>query len=348
MLGSISERKGALLEDPDTSTWKILNFTGKADSNSEEGWTLLPDGTVLTIDVAGQSSTGMHSETYNYLTDTWHSAGSTVVRLWSGKALCGTGDGGEIGPAILRPEGTVIAFGANFCGSGNTAEYAPALKLWAAGLAVPAGITGTLNDVADGPASILPDGNILVATSPGWGRPPTTFWEFGFSDDSWISIPQPAFTKPGSTEGGRMLVLGSGNVMYSQTGTDELWIYSKDTQYPDAWRPTICNGCYPTTVQKGKTYSISGTQFNGLSGGAAYGDDYQSATNFPLVMVTNNSTGDKHYARTHDFRPNGVQTGNILTISMFDVTPNIETGMSTLVVIANGIPSLPVTINVTK
>ena len=33
-------------------------------------------------------------------------------------------------------------------------------------------------DIADGPAALLPDGNVLIDTSPGFGNAPTYFFEF--------------------------------------------------------------------------------------------------------------------------------------------------------------------------
>jgi hypothetical protein len=101
----------------------------------------------------------------------------------------------------------------------------------------------------------------------------------------------------------------------------------------------------------GQTYTVSGTQFNGLSQGAAYGDDVQSATNYPLVQITNNATGHKFFARTHDHSTMAVATGNAITSTQFDILPTssgTEFGASTLVVIANGIPSKPVGITVSQ
>jgi hypothetical protein len=252
----------------------------------------------------------------------------------------------EVGPAVLRPDGTVFATGANLCGPGNTSIYDTKTGEWKAGPVIPDDA-----DIADGPASILPDGHVLVDTSPGYGTGPSTFWEFGL-DDSWITIDQP--TKPPlpsnqSTVHGRMLVTGSGSVMFMLTDGDTIWIYTKKGgwTYPDSWRPTICEGCYPTDVYIGQVnYAVAGTQFNGLSQGAAYGDDAQSATNFPLVLFTNIRSKHKFYARTHDHSTMGVATGSDLVSTLFDITPNIEPGKSTMVVIANGIPSLPVNITV--
>src|SRR5262249_39906121 len=95
----------------------------------------------------------------------------------------------------------------------------------------------------------------------------------------------------------------------------------------------------------GQTYTISGTQFNGLSQGASYGDDAQMATNYPLVRITNRGTGHVQYARTHDHSRMGVATGSLAVSTQFDAPAGLESGPSDLVVVANGIPSASVLIN---
>jgi len=88
-------------------------------------------------------------------------------------------------------------------------------------------------------------------------------------------------------------------------------------------------------------------QFNGLSqAGGGMGDEYQSSTNYPLVQITNNSTKDVFYARTHDHSTMGVATGSKTVSTHFDVPSGMETGASSLVVVANGIPSSPVSVTV--
>ena len=52
------------------------------------------------------------------------------------------------------------------------------------------------------------------------------------------------------------------------------------------------------------------------------------------------------FAKTHDHSTMGVATGNATVSTNIDVPSNVETGASTLVVIANGIPSAPVSITV--
>jgi hypothetical protein len=128
-------------------------------------------------------------------------------------------------------------------------------------------------------------------------------------------------------------VLVGGTEVYNPTGT-----------YDAAWAPTIKSA--PSSVNRGSTYKISGTQFNGLSQAAAFGDEFETATNYPLVRITNNNTGHVFYARTHDHSTMGVATGSKIVSTNFDIPATMETGASTLEVVANGIPSIPVSVTV--
>jgi hypothetical protein len=102
----------------------------------------------------------------------------------------------------------------------------------------------------------------------------------------------------------------------------------------------------PRTIVRGTTYKISGTQFNGLSQAAAFGDEYETATNYPMVRITNISTGHVFFAKTHDHSTMAVATGSKMVSTSFDVPSGAETGSSTLEVIANGIPSAAVNVTV--
>src|SRR5439155_23305846 len=103
---------------------------------------------------------------------------------------------------------------------------------------------------------------------------------------------------------------------------------------------------FPATVARGSTYRITGQQFNGLSQAASFGDELETATNYPLVRITNNATGHVFYARTHGHSTTGVATGRARVSTDFDVPAAAETGSSTLEVVAKGIHSRPVTITV--
>jgi hypothetical protein len=137
------------------------------------------------------------------------------------------------------------------------------------------------------------------------------------------------------------MVLPTGEVLIGG-GTTSL--YTSSGTYQTAWAPAISNS--PTTVTRGSTYTISGTQFNGLSQAGAFGDELQTATNYPLVRITNNGTHHVFYARTHDHSTMGVATGSTVVSTNFDVPATMETGASTLQVVANGIPSAAVAVTV--
>ncbi len=113
MLANCCTKETALL-NASTLTWTATG-TRKADINDEEGWTLFPNKQVLTVDayVGQYNPTGTNSEVYNPASGKWHSAGSTVVQLWDSAANCAGLHAAsfEVGPAILRPDGTVFYTG---------------------------------------------------------------------------------------------------------------------------------------------------------------------------------------------------------------------------------------------
>jgi len=121
-------------------------------------------------------------------------------------------------------------------------------------------------------------------------------------------------------------------------------IYTPKGKPNPAWAPAITT--FPQAVTRGSTYKISGKQFNGLSEAQAFGDELTSATNYPLVRITNKASGHVFYAKTHDHSTMGVATGKAKVSTNFDVPAGMETGASTLVVVANGIPSKPVSVTV--
>jgi hypothetical protein len=331
MLANCCTKETALL-DPTTLTWTPTG-AGKFDVNDEEGWSLLPSGKVVTVDayVFQYDKSGMNSEIYDPALGTWTSAGSTIVQLPD--TTSSGGGSHEIGPAVLRPNGTVFATGA----LPHTAVYNTATGTWAAGPNFPSTL-----DVADGPASILPSGNVLVDASPGIFNNGSVFFEF--NGTSLVSVPTVPNGSTVPSYEGRMLVLPTGQVLFTD-GTRDVEIYTAAGTFQSAWRPTLSS--FPSQVSSGSTNnSISGTQLNGLSQGAAYGDDAQAATNYPLVRITNNATHHVFYCRTHNHSTMGVATGSAIVSTQFDVPSTIESGLSTLEVVANGIPSTAVTITV--
>ncbi len=75
-----------------------------------------------------------------------------------------------------------------------------------------------------------------------------------------------------------------------------------------------------------------------MTQGASYGGGVeQSATNYPLVRITNNATGHVFYCRTHDHSSMAVASPFPVS-TYFDIPSTIETGAGKLEVVTNGIP----------
>jgi hypothetical protein len=328
MVGRKLDERMAVL-DPKTLTWTELGSTGKRDFNAEEGWTLMPDGSVLTYDVKDAP----HSEKYIYSMGKWFTAGSTIVDLHSphqGGCIPYPGGcyhaPGEVGPGILQTDGTVFATGSasnGGSGAGHTAIYTPGKNptdpgKWTVGPDFPNG-----DNAGDSFAALLPNGRPLVLGNSG------TLYEF----DGKNLVPGPF------AGGSSLMVLPTGQVIVGGSQ-----VYTSSGTYKAAWAPAITT--YPKSVTRGSTYKISGKQFNGLSQAASFGDEDQTATNYPLVRITNQATHHVFYAKTHDHSTMAVATGNAIVSTNFDVPAKMETGASSLVVVANGIPSKAVSITV--
>jgi hypothetical protein len=107
-----------------------------------------------------------------------------------------------------------------------------------------------------------------------------------------------------------------------------------------AGKPTITS----ITPNADSSFHLVGTGLNGISEGAGFGDDGQMATDYPLVRLTNNSSGLVFYARTYNWSGSSIQTGNTPETTEFTLTNlTLLSGSYSLVVVANGIASDPVT-----
>jgi len=89
------------------------------------------------------------------------------------------------------------------------------------------------------------------------------------------------------------------------------------------------------------SYHLTGYGLNGISAGAAYGDDAQMDSNFPLVRMTN-SVGQVDYARTFGWTSTGVMTSNQVVSTEFALPASLPPGTYSLVAVANGNASDPV------
>jgi hypothetical protein len=326
MVGEIISDEDAVL-NPASLTWTTTNGTGKVDVNDEAGFTLLPNGKALSVDVLPPACMTRTAEILDPATLEWSSAGTTPTPL----VACGSWS--EIGPQLLLYDGKVFAEGA----TPATALYNVTTGTWSSGPSFPV-VAGQQQDASDAGSALLPDGKVLVLSRTGdvnvnGGRPSHFFLFDG------TSLTQVA-DDTGAAQGGLgyMLLLPTGQVLYNGVGPASFELYTDGGSPNPAWAPKIT--IIPTRLAAGDTYQLVGLQFNGLSDGSAFGDDYQSSTDFPLVQITNDGTGAVAYARTWGMTNRSIAP-NAPSCTNFTLPIGIATGPSELRVIANGIASAP-------
>jgi hypothetical protein len=331
-----------------TLKWTVIPGTGKDDPNDEEGWTLEPSGQLLTLDLWVPFATQLFTPS----TKSWSFAGNTAAN----------GDPVdpfpvvEIGPQVEMPGGNTFVVGA-----GSSTQEAPAActtdaatqtalynykagtaGTWTAGPEIPA-IGGEEYDSTDGPGSILPDGNVLFDASACVYNTPTHFFLYNAGSNTITQIPDVPNAPNDSSYYTRFLALPNGQVLFDD-GSSQMEVYTAGGTPNASWRPSITS-LSSTTLAPGRTYSLSGKQLAGLDQGAAYGDDVQDNTNFPLVRITNSATGVVTYARTSNWTSVSVNPGT-RSSTEFTLPPGTPAGQSTLVVVANGIASPPSTVTI--
>jgi len=319
-------RGGTLIYDPATNVWSagpiLANNVAYQD---EASWVKLPDNSILTIDPFGTNS-----ERYIPSTNTWISDSTVPTNLYDPFGF-------ELGPAFLLPDGKAFFQGA----TGHTAIYTPSGTtspgIWVAGPDIP-------NSQAppDAAAAMMVNGKILCALSPlptsGNHFPsPTSFYEYDSSTSSFAQVTGPT----GSTENHpsyetSMLVLPDGSVLYVSFSS-QLYVYRPDGNPMASGKPAITG----ISSNGDGSYHLMGTLLNGISEGAAYGDDAQMASNYPLVRLaaTNLSV---YYTRTYNWSSTGVMTGNTPVSTEFRLPAGLPIGMYSVVAVANGIASDPV------
>ena len=300
------------LLNPHNLTWTVIPATGKHDPNDEEGWTLQPDGRLLTVDTWGVGET----ELFDPHSNTWSFAGATAP---GGNPL-NPFPIVELGPQVEMPGGNTFVVG----GGTSTDEYpnpcttttpaqtalhqfkAGTAGTWTAGPQIPT-IDNQQYSATDGPGATLPDGNVLFDASACTYNIPTHFFVYNAGSNTLTQVPDAPNAQNDTSYQTRMLVLPNGQILYND-GSSQMEVYTDGGTANPAWAPSI-RSVSDSSLAPGGTYSLSGKQLAGLDPGATYGDDVQDNTNFPLVRVTNLSTGVVTYARTHDWSSVSVAAG---------------------------------------
>jgi hypothetical protein len=324
------------LYDPATNTWTATGTKLNSDQSSEESWVQLPGGKVLSYDVWSSISSGVgHAQVYNSSTGTWSATGNVPGSLLTSSSI-----GYEMGPAVLLPDGRVFQIGA----LAHTAIYTPSTNSWVAGPDIP-GVYGA----DDAPAAILPNGQVIFLAdkgpTSGTFSPPTHMFDFDPTTntitDITNSLPAALRTELNADPSyqSRMLVLPSGELLLAPNNQDDtgnkLWIFTPDGLPNDSWKPTISS-----VVDNGDgSFTLTGTQLNGISEGASYGDDAEMSSNYPLVRLVD-TNGAVFYGRTSSWTP-GVATGSAVETVKFTAPAGVNVFACKVFVIANGIASDP-------
>ncbi|MBT2305548.1 hypothetical protein J7E70_34725 [Variovorax paradoxus] len=322
-VGQVATRNTAIY-DPVTNAWTAA--ANKISAVGEESWSLLPDGTIHAVDCSNPPN----AEKYIIASNQWVAAGATPQVLVDSIS--------EIGASALLPDGRIFVIGA----TGFTALYTPPpianqLGTWVQGPTIPQVNVNQPLGAVDAPAVVLPNGNVLFTagpiTSPATFQAPTFFFEYDPTANAITAVPAAA-TSAEVPYWGRMLMLPNGQAMYT-AGDTVVSLYTPGGAPDPVWLPTITS-C-PSSVRRGRTYTLAGRQINGLTQCVYYGNDATQATNYPIVRLESGS--HIYYCRTSGYSTMGLQTGTIIHTCNFTVPASVPLGSYCLRVIANGIGS---------
>ncbi len=283
----------------------------------ETAWVRLPNDNILTIDNFSQNA-------YHYVpaNNAWYTDGTTPSDLF--------GYGGEMGAGFVLPNGKAFYIG----GTSTTAIYTPGSTLtgsgsWVAGAAIPNSL-----GAIDAPAAMLTNGKILCAlgTNTGYGST-SYFYEYDYTNDTFTQVTAPGGGTSYATAeyGTAMVQLPDGGVFYvGGQGSTSCYIYYPDGSPLAQGTPTVSS----YVMNSDGSYTLTGVGFSGISHGAAYGDDWQMNTNYPIVRLTN-SAGGVYYARTYNWSNTAVQNPNTVT-TQFTLPSGLPSGSYSLQVVVNG------------
>jgi hypothetical protein len=343
--GGVASPQATLIYNPTKDTW--VSTPSSQASLGETSWVKLPDDSILTIDRNATTS-----ERYIPSMGQWITDADVPVQVFAN---------GETGPAFLLPDGRAFFLGA----SGHTALYTPSGTTsqgsWAIGPDIPNG--GYADDT---PGAMLVNGNILciVGTNNPDGGSTNVLWCYEYDYRGQTTNPDGTVNPNGaffatssptdSTIGApfhadsynlSLLDLADGTVLFSKGNglpdpKGQLYVYQPDGEPLASGKPTL----YNISWNADGSLHLSGTLFNGISEGSAFGDDAQEASNYPLVRFID-SSGNVLYGRTYNWSSTGVRTGNtvVTTESTMPAAVADSPGTYSIQIVANGIASDPVT-----
>jgi hypothetical protein len=328
MQANCCSSQNALFNGP--SSWTATGSVNQSN-NDESGFTLLSNDHVLTVDAKSNANCGTNqgSELYDQGTGLWSCGPTLPVQLYNASDE-------ELGAAVLMYNDKILQFGGNVVA---TAVYDVASNTWSAGPTPANGL-----DQADGPAALEPNGKVLAMLSPGLFKTGCQFVEYDPAANTLANTANPTNCPGDSSYVGHLMMLPTGQIMFTDfSGLVE--VYTPAAGLVAGVAPTI-NALTGSVGSPSTNTVLSGTQLNGLSENNAYGDDYQGATNYPLVrLVQVAAPNNVYYATTHDESTHSIApfTSNS---TKFDVPAGLPSGNYNLYAVANGIESNPVVVDV--
>jgi PKD repeat protein len=311
--------------NPATNTYS--NGPSTIGGHNESMWVKQKDSSILFVDEGSQVS-----ERYIPATNTWIADGNVPVALYDGLT--------EEGPALLLPDGRSFFIGA----TSNTALYTPSGNTspgsWAAGPTIPNGL-----GASDAAGAIMVDGKVIFcANASGTFNAPTTFFIYDYVANTLTAINAPdgnsTFNIPCFYT--NFLALPNGQILYGDQSSAQYYVYSPAGPALSVGKPTISQ----ITQLSCDTFKITGTLFNGISEGAAYGDDWQCETNYPVIRMKS-TTGRIYYCKSFNWNRTGVETGSEPDTTYFVLPNGISDGNYWVVVTANGYASDSVLLTIT-
>jgi hypothetical protein len=219
----------------------------------------------------------------------------------------------------------------------------------------------------------LPNGNELIVLSPDLFKPPSRMFEWDGTALSEVAAPPGAPVNTSFTQS--FMLLPTGEVLLTDFSSDiEMYTPSNLTPVAAAIpvitslpalvttagtpaapeveraiessaRAADADALPLTTLHPGRTYNVSAQRMNGLSEAVAYGDDAQPATNYPIIRITSAATSHVFYCRTFDHSNRAIGP-DVVGSTSFSIPATTEHGLAKLELIANGIPSPAITVNI--
>lgn len=334
---------GTLIFQPSSGTWingpTLATHPNEVGDQAEATWVKLPDGSILTVDPGPCGVAGTYAERYIPSLNKWILDQTCPVALYDVLNNAGSCYYGELGASFLLPNGNAFFLGA----SGHTAIYTPSgttnYGSWTVGPDIPGGKVA-----ADAPAAMMANGKILCCVAPaayvdGGGNAqfpsPISFYEY----DEWAgwSAAVPEGPLGGVTNNPtfvfNMLVLPDGTVLLSHRNGNQIFVYHPDGSPLPAGQPSL----YSVSQNADGSLTLTGSLFSGISQGAAYGDDGQMDSNYPLVRFTSGST--VYYARTYNWSGTTVMNYGTATVNVALPVGVVPGSTWTMQVVVNGNPS---------